>query len=76
MELTNRLEGKLSGPKIETLSQTPIVETLKKARALIQNEKNWIQGREARIGKDGPPVSAQNPEATCFCVTGSTWTCY
>ena len=71
MEVTNRLEGRLTGLKIETLSQTPIVETLKKARALILDEKNWIKGQEATIGKDGPSVSAKSPEATCFCLTGA-----
>ena len=76
MEVTNRLEGKLSGQKIETLSQTPIVETLKKARALILDEKNWIQGQEATIGKDGPSVSCQRPGGDLLLPYGSTWTCY
>ncbi|MBO9108771.1 hypothetical protein J5288_08650 [Agrobacterium sp. S2/73] len=46
------------------------VHILKEARALIADEKNWIQGYYSS-DEEGVYVRPHEPEATCFCSVGA-----
>jgi hypothetical protein len=45
-------------------------ETLVAARALIADERNWLQRHYAQAA-DGSVVSPTSPTAKCFCVIGA-----
>lgn len=51
-------------------TENPTVELLKKARGLIQNPANWVQGVNARNAK-GETTGSISSDATCFCAAGA-----
>lgn len=46
------------------------IEILTRAKALIQDPKNWTQGEYARSA-EGIPIGERHPRATCFCSMGA-----
>lgn len=48
-----------------------VSEMLIKAKALIENEANWIQGQYARETPNGKTLSPRDGRAKCFCAIGA-----
>lgn len=48
-----------------------VAETLRAARALIEDPKHWIKGAEAQTSKRGSWVDARSPEAGAWCMIGA-----
>jgi hypothetical protein len=51
-------------------TENPTVVLLKKARGLIENPANWVQGVNAR-NAEGKTVNSISSDATCFCAAGA-----
>lgn len=49
-----------------------VAETMRAARAKIEDPKHWIKGNYARVEKNNPiAVDVRDPRAQCWCAVGA-----